>query len=265
MSNNMYSITTRYYYEYEKRIIVYDYTYGLTDDKSYADYREINEEEKSYLKDNGFNLVRVDYGKANKKPRNLDFETIEDDNKNVYIPFENIDDAIKKKTEYTKKQGYNHTYRISFAKFISLSDIESLYRFTSYLQIGGRKFPYFKADPRSGEFNPDFDKYKDKFYVDKYFLNDEQMDFLKERGFEIVTGIPEEQLNRYKYEVFPIGFSDIEGFVIEREYCDINDFGKTSRPKLTGKKEIYFLDREHPDPEVWEMLEKYRLIIYYDV
>ena len=264
MSNNMYSITTRYYYEYEKRIIVYDYTYGLTDDKSYADYREINEEEKSYLKDNGFNLVRVDYGLQDEKPQDLGFETIEDDNENVYIPFENTDEAIKKKTEYTRKQGNNHTYRISFAKFISLSDIESFYRFTSYIQIGGRKFPYIKSDISIVELYPDFDKYKDKFYIKKYNLNDEQMDFLKERGFEIVTDTPEEQFNRCKYEVFPIGFSDIEGFVIEREYCDINDFGKED-PKLTGKKEIYFLDREHPDPEVWEMLEKYHLIIYYDV
>ena len=120
----MYSIATRYYYEYEKRIIVYDDSLGLTDDKSYADYREINEEDKSYIKDNGFNLVRVDYGLQNEKPQDLDFKTIEDDNKNVYIPFENIDDAIKKKTEYTRKQGYNHTYEISFTKFISLSDIE---------------------------------------------------------------------------------------------------------------------------------------------
>ena len=264
MSKNMYSITTRYYYEYEKQIRIYNDSLGLTDGKSYDDYREINEEEKSYLKDNGFNLVRVDYGKANKKPQDLDFKTIEDDNKNVYIPFENTDEAIKKKTEYTRKQGNNHTYRISFAKFISLSDIESFYRFTSYIQIGGRKFPYVKADIRLGDLCPDAGNYKDKFYVDKDYLNDEQMDFLKERGFELVTDTPEEQFNRCKYEVFPIGFSDIEGFVIEREYCDINDFGKED-PKLTGKKEIYFLDREHPDPEVWEMLEKYHLIKYYDV
>ena len=261
----MYSITTRYYYEYEKQIRIYNDSLGLTDGKSYDDYREINEEEKSYLKDNGFNLVRVDYGKANKKPQDLDFKTIEDDNKNVYIPFENTDEAIKKKTEYTRKQGNNHTYRISFAKFISLSDIESFYRFTSYIQIGGRKFPYVKADIRLGDLCPDAGNYKDKFYVDKDYLNDEQMDFLKERGFELVTDTPEGLYSRYKYEVFPIGFSDIEGFVIEREYCDINDFGKTSRPKLTGKKEIYFLDREHPDPEVWKMLEKYRLFKYYDV
>ena len=261
----MYSIATRYYYEYEKRIIVYDDSFGLTIDKCYDDYREINEEDKSYIKDNGFNLVRVDYGLQNEKPQDLDFKTIEDDNKNVYIPFENIDDAIKKKTEYTRKQGYNHTYEISFTKFISLSDIESFYRFTSYLQIGGRKFPYEKADNGLGEHYPNSGNYKDKFYVDKDYLNDEQMDFLKGRGFELVTDTPEGLYSRYKNAAFLIGFSDIEGFVIEREYCDINDFGKTSRPKLTGKKEIYFLDREHPDPEVWEMLEKYDLIIYYDV
>ena len=264
MSKNMYSIATRYYYEYEKRIIVYDDSFGLTDDKYYDDYRKINEEDKSYLKDNGFNLVRVDYGRVEKKPQDLDFKTIEDDNGRVYIPFENINDAIKKKTEYTRKQGYKHTYRISFTKFISLSDIESFYRFTSYLQIGGRKFPYVKADIRLGDLCPDAGNYKDKFYIRKYNLDDEQMDFLKERGFELVTDTPEGLYSRYKYEVFLIGFSDIEGFVIEREYCDINDFGKED-PKLTGKKEIYFLDREHPDPEVWKMLEKYRLIIYYDV
>ena len=260
----MYSIATRYYYEYEKRIIVYNDSFGLTVGKYYADYRKINEEDKSYIKDNGFNLVRVDYGRHREKPQDLDFETIEDDNGRVYIPFEDIDEAINKKTEYTRKQGYNHTYKISFAKFISLSDIESFYRFTSYIQIGGRKFPYEKSDISIVKFYPDFDNYKDKFYIKKYNLNDEQMDFLKERGFELVTDTPEGEFFRCKYAAFLIGFSDIEGFVIEREYCDINDFSKED-PKLTGKKEIYFLDRENPDPEVWEMLEKYDLIEYYDV
>ena len=104
----MYSITTRYQYEYEKRFHIYNCAFGLTVGKHYADYREINEEDKSYIKDNGFNLVRVDYGKANKKPQDLDFKTIEDDNKNVYIPFENTDEAIKKKTEY--KRGFHWLY-----------------------------------------------------------------------------------------------------------------------------------------------------------
>lgn len=261
----MYSIKKGYYYEYKKEILVYNYEFGLMDREYYADYREITDKDRQYLKDNGFNLISTGCGSLDDKPQNWEeYDIVEDDHGNVYIRFNNIKDAIKRKVEYNKSLGYNHEYGVTFAKFISLSDIESFYRFTSYLQIGGRKFPYVKADIRLGELCPDAGNYKDKFYVDKDYLNDEQMDFLKERGFEIVTDTPEEQFNRCKYEVFPIGFSDIEGFVIEREYCDINDFGKED-PKLTGKKEIYFLDREHPDPEVWEMLEKYHLIKYYDV
>lgn len=79
----------------------------------------------------------------------------------------------------------------------------------------------------------------------------------------MVNDTPEGEMERHDYYVFPINFSDIEGFVIEKEYCDINDFGKSS-PMLTGKKEVYYLDRVNPDPAVWKMLQENRLIREYD-
>lgn len=161
---------------------------------------------------------------------------------------------IKKMSEYL-----DEFCEISLYKDISLSDIQSFYRITPYLRIGGMQFPFVKAVTHVPGH-----KYRDKFYIETYHINDEQIQFLEKHGFSLVNDTPEGEFERHDYYVFPIDFSDIEGFVIEKEYCDINDFGNQSWPTLTGEKEVYYLDRENPDPAVWKMLQENRLIKEYD-
>lgn len=241
----MYTINITYYNRYrfvcETETHFYDSNDGLRLGISIKDYRDITNEEKLYIKNRKFNLLKVDH--------------------NVYIPIKDLDDAIRifkefrdqGKSEYLK---YHHWFDLY--KEISLSDIQSFYRITPYLQIDRMKFPFVKAVTHVPGH-----KYWDKFYIEKYQINDEQTHFLEKHSFRLVNDTPEGEMERHDYYVFPINFSDIEGFVIEKEYCNINDFGKSS-PMLTGEKEVYYLDRVNPDPAVWKMLQENRLIREYD-
>lgn len=261
----MYTINITYYNRYrfvcENKFYYYRPKSGLRIGTSINDYRNITDEEKLYVKNKKFNLIKIE---------------------DTYIPIKDLEDAIKIYKEYIEnrilknlktldeyesfKDNINQKMseyldefcEISLYKDISLSDIQSFYRITSYLQIDGMKFPFVKAVTHVPGH-----KYWDKFYIEKYQINDEQTHFLEKHGFRLVNDTPEGEMERHDYYVFPINFSDIEGFVIEKEYCDINDFGKSS-PMLTGKKEVYYLDRVNPDPAVWKMLQENRLIREYD-
>ncbi len=261
-----------HFFEYKKQVHVYLDEFGLSVRKNYADYRKITEDDVQYLKENGFDYFMADYsGGFDEKPKNWkDFGAIEDEYGYVYMPFTDIDDAIRRKREYSKSQGYgsndNLFFRIVFIKFISLSDIEAFYKISSYIQIDGQNFPFGKSMTLLSEDSfPTFKYYKDKFYIEESELEPSQIRFLEEKGFKLVDDVPESWYERQKLRVFALRFTDFDGFVIEKQNCDLNDFGKTDKPKLIGEKEVYYLDRRNPDPKVWEMLEKkYGLIEIYD-
>lgn len=261
----MYSIFEGYRYGYKDLSLIYNYKSGLSVYKVFSDYREIKDSDILYLKKEGFNYVEADYCGGLEKPENWkDFNIIETDMGMVYFPFYDLDEVIRKKDEYTISQGWKQTYRIVFVKFISLSDIKFFCKFTPFIQIGGKTFPFCKSMTNLDDSFPTFKYYKDKFYIKTQCLEESQICFLSKRGFSTVIDIPENEYDRQKYPVFPISFTDIEGFLIEKRYCDINDFGKTCNPKLTDKKEVYFLDRKNPDPKVWEMVKKHNIIEFYD-
>lgn len=257
-----------HFFEYKKQVHVYLDEFGLSVRRCYADYRKITEDDVQYLKENGFNYFKADHcGVLDEKPKNWkDFGAIEDEYGYVYMPFIDIDDAIRRKREYSKSQGYSSKDYIVFVKFISLSDIEAFYKISSYIQIDGQNFPFGKSMTLLSEDSfPTFKYYKDKFYIEESELEPSQIRFLEEKGFKLVDDVPESWYERQKLRVFALRFTDFDGFVIEKQNCDLNDFGKTSKPKLIGEKEIYYLDRRNPDSRVWEMLEKkYGLIEIYD-
>ena len=256
-----------HYFEYKKQVYRYS-SFGLSVRKNYADYRKITEDDVQYLKENGFDYFMADYsGGFDEKPKNWkDFGAIEDEHGYVYMPFTDIDDAIRRKREYSTSQGYDSKDYIVFVKFISLSDIEAFYKISSYIQIDGQNFPFGKSVTLLSEDSfPTFKYYKDKFYIEESELEPSQIRFLEEKGFKLVDDVPESWYERQKLRVFALRFTDFDGFVIEKQNCDLNDFGKTSKPKLIGEKEVFYLDRRNPDPRVWEMLEKkYGLIEIYD-
>lgn len=263
-----------HYFEYKKQVYRYSSCFGFSVQKDYADYRKITEYDVQYLKENGFNYFLADYhsGGFDEKNKNWkDFGAIEDEKGYVYIPFIDIDDAIRRKREYYKSQGYGAYDSIVFVKFVSLSDIEAFYKISSYIQIDGQNFPFSKPTEDIGYYQyyhmcPTYEYYKDKFYIKESELEPSQICFLEKKGFKLVDDIPES--NWYdggKFRVFALRFTDFDGFVIEKQNCDLNDFGKTSKPKLIGEMEVFYLDRRNPDPRVWEMLEKkYGLIEIYD-
>lgn len=258
----MYSIEEGERYVYRNEVYVYHSLNGLTVNVSYRDYRKITAEEVLFLKGKGFNFIRV--GFSDEKPKNWkDFNIVEDNHGSVFFPYDNFEDVIQEINKYNISQGYNQNYIITFSKFISLSDIEDFCLFKSYIQIGGKKFP-FRISTACNNKIPGYECYKDKFYIFEKYIDERQRSFLTSMGYKLVSDTPENQYERQKYPVFPISFSDIDGFVIEKQNCDINDFGKDVVLNLIGEKKFYFLDRKNPDPELLEMLRKYKLINFFD-
>ena len=196
-----------HYFEYKKQVYRYS-SFGLSVQKDYADYRKITEYDVQYLKENGFNYFLADYhsGGFDEKPKNWkDFGAIEDEKGYVYIPFIDIDDAIRRKREYYKSQGYGAYDSIVFVKFISLSDIEAFYKISSYIQIDGQNFPFSKPTEDIGYYQyyhmcPTYEYYKDKF-IGKEVIKEISDDELKKRLLDFRVARSKE-LNYPAYYVF---------------------------------------------------------------
>lgn len=201
------------------------------------DYRDITEEKRKDINDIGFDLVLVD------------------GNPVVYKEFSSLEEAIEKNDEYKLKKKRKKRYSLWLFKNINLSDIESFYRIDPYLRIYGMTFRFTKTK----YFKEDGEYFRDKFQISDDNLTEDEIFILKSEGCVFTTDIPANRGERFQEMSCLVPFDAIDGFVIEKKYLDINDYGEIE-PKETGEKEVYFLDAKNPDPELWNMLKAHGLI-----
>lgn len=231
----MFGVDSGYLFEYKGKLMPFGWRSYFISDVLYmcyciSDYREITEEERKYIDDIGVDLVKVNY-----------------DDPPVYKDFSCLEDAIKKNDEYRLSMNWGKSHELYLYKKIDLKDITAFYHIDSFLQIQGMKFYFEKTLCFKAE-----DYLKDKFDVWGLTLTAEQILTLKRLGCEFGN-------LRASTRDYPptcrVPFDAIDGFVIEKQKLDVNDYASGRQKRPIGEKEIYFLDKENPDPELWKMLK----------
>ncbi len=139
----MFGVTNGIFFEYKGKVMSFGCANGLNISYYISDYREITKEERKYINDIGYDLVRVN------------------SNPIVYIDFSCLEEAIKKKDEYRLSMNWGKSYVLRLYKKIDLKDINSFYRIDSFLQIQGMKFRFSKTL----YFKEDGDYFRDKFDI----------------------------------------------------------------------------------------------------
>ena len=234
----MFDVCDGVFFEYKGKLMSFSPSYdGLYISHSIFDYREITKEERKYINDMGFDLVLVN------------------DNPIVFREFSCLEEAIKKNDEYCLGMNWGKIYSLNLYKKIDLKDIKAFYRIDSFLQIQGMKFRFAKTL----YFKEDGDYFRDKFDISPDDLTEEQIITLKSLGCVFTRDIPANRGERIQFMTCLVPFNAIDGFVIEKQNLDINSIAEYKQ-RPVGEKEIYFLDKENPDPELWKMLESHWLI-----
>lgn len=233
----MFGVTNGIFFEYKGKVMSFGCANGLNISYYISDYREITKEERKYINDIGYDLVRVN------------------SNPIVYIDFSCLEEAIKKKDEYRLSMNWGKSYVLDLYKTIELEDIKAFYRIDSFLQIQGMKFRFYKTL----YFKKDGDYFRDKFDISPDGLTEEQIITLKSLGCVFTRDIPENRGEKLQFMTCLVPFNAINGFVIEKQNLDINSIAEYKQ-RPVGEKEIYFLDKENPDPKLWKMLESHWLI-----
>ncbi len=173
----------------------------------------------------------------------------------VFRDFSCLEEAVKKYDEYRLSMNWGKCYDLDLYKTIELEDIKAFYRIDSFLQIQGMKFRFSKTL----YFKEDGDYFRDKFDISPDGLTEEQIITLKSLGCVFTRDIPENRGERAQFMTCLVPFNAIDGFVIEKQNLDINSIAEFEQ-RPVGEKEIYFLDKENPDPKLWKMLESHWLI-----
>ncbi|MEE1083003.1 MAG: hypothetical protein UH850_04595 [Paludibacteraceae bacterium] len=234
----MFGVSEGIFFEYKGKLMSFSSSYdGLYINDYISDYREITEEREKYINDMEFDLVLVN------------------DNPIVYRDFSCLEEAIKKEDEYRLDMNWGKSYSLDLYKAIDLKDIKAFYRIDSFLQIQGMKFRFCKTL----YFKEDGDYFRDKFDISPDGLTEEQIITLKSLGCVFTRDIPANRGERAQIMTCLVPFNAIDGFVIEKQNFDINSIAEYKQ-RPVGEKEIYFLDKENPDPELWKMLESHWLI-----
>ena len=234
----MFGVSEGVFFEYKGKVMSFSPSYdGLYISEYISDYREITEERGKYINDMGFDLVLVN------------------DNPIVFRDFSCLEEAVKKYDEYRLSMNWGKSYDLDLYKTIDLKDIKAFYRIDSYLQIQGMKFRFVKTL----YFKEDGDYFRDKFDISPDDLTEEQIITLKSLGCVFTRDIPANRGERIQFMTCLVPFNAIDGFVIEKQNLDINSIAEYKQ-RPVGEKEIYFLDKENPDPELWKMLESHWLI-----
>ena len=234
----MFGVSEGVFFEYKGKLMSFSPSYdGLYISEYISDYREITKEERKYINDMGFDLVLVN------------------DNPIVFRDFSCLEEAVKKKDEYRLSMNWGKSYVLDLYKTIELEDIKAFYRIDSFLQIQGMKFRFYKTL----YFKKDGDYFRDKFDISPDGLTEEQIITLKSLGCVFTRDIPENRGEKLQFMTCLVPFNAIDGFVIEKQNLDINSIAEYKQ-RPVGEKEIYFLDKENPDPKLWKMLESHWLI-----
>lgn len=234
----MFGVSEGIFFEYKGKVMSFSSSYdGLYISEYISDYREITKEERKYINDIGYDLVLVN------------------DNPIVFRDFSCLEEAVKKNDEYRFSMNWGKSYVLSLRKKIDLKDINSFYRIDSFLQIQGIKFRFSKTL----YFKEDGDYFRDKFDISPDGLTEGHIITLKSLGCVFTRDIPENRGEKLQFMTCLVPFNAIDGFVIEKQNLDINSIAEFEQ-RPVGEKEIYFLDKENPDPELWKMLESHWLI-----
>ena len=234
----MFGVSEGVFFEYKGKLMSFSPSYdGLYISHYISDYREITKEKRKYINDMGFDLVRVN------------------NNPIVFREFSCLEEAIKKNDEYCLSMNWGESYDLDLYKTIELEDIKAFYRIDSFLQIQGMKFRFSKTL----YFKEDGDYYRDKFDISPNGMTGEQIVTLKSLGCVFTRDIPENRGEKLQFMTCLVPFNAIDGFVIEKQNLDINSIAEFEQ-RPVGEKEIYFLDKENPDPKLWKMLESHWLI-----
>ena len=234
----MFGVSKGTFFEYKGKLMSFSSSGdGLKLGCSILDYREITDEKRKYINDMGFDLVLVN------------------DNPIVFREFSCLEEAIKKNDEYCLGMNWGKSYFLELYKKIDLKDIKAFYLIDSYLQIQGMKFRFSKTL----YFKEDGDYFRDKFDISPDDLTEEQIITLKSLGCVFTRDIPENRGEKLQFMTCLVPFNAIDGFVIEKQNLDINSIAEYKQ-RPVGEKEIYFLDKENPDPKLWKMLESHWLI-----
>lgn len=234
----MFGVANGIFFEYKGKVMPFGCANGLNINYYISDYREITKEERKYINDIGYDLVRVN------------------DNPIVFRDFSCLEEAVKKKDEYRLSMNWGKSYVLDLYKTIELEDIKAFYRIDSFLQIQGMKFRFSKTL----YFKKDGDYFRDKFDISPDGMTEEQIVTLKSLGCVFTSDIPENRGEKLQFMTCLVPFNAIDGFVIEKQNLDINDFDSMDERKTVGEKEAYFLDKENPDPELWKMLKFHGLL-----
>ena len=233
----MFGVANGIFFEYKGKVMPFGCANGLNINYYISDYREITKEKRKFINDMGFDLVLVN------------------DNPIVFRDFSCLEEAVKKKDEYRLSMNWGKSYVLSLRKKIDLKDIKAFYRIDSFLQIQGMKFRFSKTL----YFKEDGDYFRDKFDISPDGLTEEQIITLKSLGCVFTRDIPANRGEKLQFMTCLVPFNAIDGFVIEKQNLDINSIAEYKQ-RPVGEKEIYFLDKENPDPKLWKMLESHWLI-----
>ena len=234
----MFGVSEGIFFEYKGKVMSFSSSYdGLYISEYISDYREITEERGKYINDIGFDLVKVN------------------SNPIVFREFSCLEEAIKKNDEYCLGMNWGKIYSLNLYKKIDMKDIKAFYRIDSFLQIQGMKFRFAKTL----YFKEDGDYFRDKFDISPDGMTEEQIITLKSLGCVFTRDVPANRGERAQFMICLVPFNAIDGFVIEKQNLDINSIAEYKQ-RPVGEKEIYFLDKDNPDPELWKMLESHWLI-----
>lgn len=233
----MFGVSEGIFFEYKGKVISFSCVEGLNISTYIPDYREITEERGKFIDAIGFDLLKVN------------------SNPIVFREISCLEEAIKKNDEYCLSMNWGKSYSLDLYKKIDLKDINSFYRIDSFLQIQGMKFRFAKTL----YFKEDGDYFRDKFDISPNGMTEEQIITLKSLGCVFTRDVPANRGERAQFMICLVPFNAIDGFVIEKQNLDINSIAEFEQ-RPVGEKEIYFLDKENPDPELWKMLESHWLI-----
>ena len=162
-----------------------------------------------------------------------------------------LSEAIDSAQKSTRK--FPPRYYICPFHIIRQSEVESFYEYTSSIVINGIECNGY-VDAGIGHIG----------YHDKYPGYIEVSDKYK----EIIATIPQEDLKMitvgdykdglFKINIIPKKF--IDKIILHRKYLHTDCIEFSLEKFYTGEENVYELDPQKPDPEVLEMMKKYRVI-----
>ena len=172
------------------------------------------------------------------------------------LPYSKFEEILKYEIRSANLNNCYPTHYVWPFHKVRKSEVESFYQCSLSIVIGGVEISNFD-DAEVGYYG-----YQDKYpgYIDVSASKREQ---------EIVSLLPQEELKKISVGDPRDGFTYptlipnkfIEKIILRRKYLNIDlvENGE-DKQEFTGKEDVFEIDPVHPDKEVLEMMEKYKMI-----